>query len=110
MSTSFGQWYEEKKAQESGDSSSSSWLPASASDVLPLFDNAELPTFSGMKASLEAQLPQKVMGMDYQQRFQVSSCPLLFVLSNTQNDQQHVNVVVACVCMCVCLLACMVFC
>ena len=78
MSSGFGQWYEEKKAAENGDSgnSSSSWF--NSEEVLPLFNvgdmsNVEMPTFSGMKASLEAQLPQNVMGMNYQQRFQVSS-------------------------------------
>ena len=51
----------------------SSWLPVNIpTDTLPLFEGAEMPTFSGMRASLEAQLPQQIMGMNYQQRFQVS--------------------------------------
>lgn len=69
--SSFGKWYEEKKAEEAGETNSSggSWL---STESLPLWENAELPTFSGMRASLESQLPQNVMGMNYQQRFQVS--------------------------------------
>jgi hypothetical protein len=68
--SSFGKWYEEKKAEEAGETTSSgSWL---STESLPLWENAELPTFSGMRASLESQLPQNVMGMNYQQRFQVS--------------------------------------
>ena len=69
--SSFGKWYEEKKAEEGGENTSSggSWL---SSESLPLWENAELPSFSGMRASLESQLPQNVMGMNYQQRFQVS--------------------------------------
>lgn len=69
--SSFGQWYEEKKAEDAGETTPSggSWL---STETLPLWENAELPTFSGMRASLESQLPQSVMGMNYQQRFQVS--------------------------------------
>jgi hypothetical protein len=75
-SSSFGPWYDTQKSGDNGDSDSgglmSGWL---STESLPLFDptaiTTELPTFAGMKASLEAQLPQKVLGMNYQQRFQV---------------------------------------
>lgn len=70
--SSFGKWYDEQKAAEAGDagSSSDSWF--SSSETLPLFEGAEMPTFSGMKAAMEAQMPQNILGMNYQQRFQVS--------------------------------------
>jgi hypothetical protein len=75
--SSFGQWYEDKQAGQSGaTSSSSSWLPSS-DDVLPLFnvgtDSLSIPNISwdSMKSNMEAQMPQKVMGMGYQQRFKV---------------------------------------
>lgn len=74
--SSFGQWYEDKRAEESG-SSSQSWMPA-GQDLLPLFnvsaESINMPSMSweSMKSSMEAQMPQKVMGMGYQQRFKVS--------------------------------------
>lgn len=76
--SSFGKWYEEKKAAEAGDTGSSgdSWF--SSSETLPLFNSADMPTFAGMKASMEAQMPQNIMGMNYQQRFQMF-CGLLFL-------------------------------
>ncbi|KAL7581547.1 hypothetical protein ACA910_022111 [Epithemia clementina (nom. ined.)] len=85
--TGFGQWYEEKKAQEEGGSQSGalSWmgLDGSSSEMmLPLFhiDPATLESFSwtNMKASMEAQMPKQILGMGYQQRFQVF-CALLFL-------------------------------
>ncbi|GKY92582.1 hypothetical protein MPSEU_000228300 [Mayamaea pseudoterrestris] len=80
-SSSFGQWYDDKRAEESGTPSSSSWFP-STEDVLPLFNvsTESIPTISwdGMKSSMEAQMPQKVMGMGYQQRFKVF-CAILFL-------------------------------
>mmetsp|Transcript_28709 Transcript_28709/g.40586 ORF Transcript_28709/g.40586 Transcript_28709/m.40586 type:complete len:170 (+) Transcript_28709:172-681(+) len=73
---SFGKWYDEQKTQENGENgNTSSWFGnMSLEEGLPLFavpPGVEMPTFQGMKASLEAQLPQNVMGMNYQQRFQV---------------------------------------
>lgn len=70
MSTSFGQWYDEQKAGESGESGSS-WF--GAEQMLPLFDTESMQNFSfaNMKSAMEAQMPKKIMGMGYQQRFQV---------------------------------------
>jgi hypothetical protein len=69
MSSGFGQWYEEKKAEENGDSQrSSSWF--NTDEVLPLF-TTETISWSGMKESMESQMPKKIMGMGYQQRFKV---------------------------------------
>jgi hypothetical protein len=69
MSSGFGQWYEEKKAEESGDSQrNTSWF--NSDEILPLF-TTEAISWDGMKASMESQMPKKIMGMGYQQRFRV---------------------------------------
>ena len=70
--SSFGQWYEEKKAEESGESQHSSWFDGT-DQMLPLFNTDSMQNLSwgSMKASMEAQMPKKIMGMGYQQRFQV---------------------------------------
>jgi hypothetical protein len=69
MSTGFGQWYEEKKAEESGDSQrGNSWF--SSEEGLPLF-NTEAISWSGMQESMASQMPKKIMGMGYQERFKV---------------------------------------
>uniref|UniRef100_A0A7S1YEU8 Vesicle transport protein n=1 Tax=Grammatophora oceanica TaxID=210454 RepID=A0A7S1YEU8_9STRA len=77
MSTGFGQWYEEQKAAENGDdSASSSW-----SEGLPLFNSenaAKMMDFSSIRASMEAQMPKKLWGMDYAQRFRMF-CALLLL-------------------------------
>jgi hypothetical protein len=65
----FGQWYEEKKAEENGDSQrTSSWF--NTDEVLPLFTTESI-SWSGMKESMESNMPKKIMGMGYQQRFKV---------------------------------------
>jgi len=81
-SSSFGSWYDEQRAAENGDAdpSSSSWFSIDSDQVLPLFNSENLPGFSfeSMKQSMEAQMPKKIMGMGYQQRFKVF-CALLFL-------------------------------
>jgi hypothetical protein len=74
----FGKWYEEKKNEELGDSSgaSSSWLGGTVDQVLPLFNTENFPqlqpiSWETMKSSMEQQMPKKILGMGYQQRFQV---------------------------------------
>jgi len=76
--SSFGKWYDDQKAAENNEAGNyrNSWLPSS--EVLPLFDSSEMPTFSGIKAAMEAQMPQNIMGMNYQQRFKMF-CGLLFL-------------------------------
>lgn len=75
MSTGFGQWYEQQKSVDTGESantSSNSWFGASDT-LLPLVgDPTQLVDFSSMRASMESAMPQKVLGMNYQQRFRVS--------------------------------------
>lgn len=67
---SFGRWYEEKKNEENGDSTSNSWFDE---QLLPLFntDNLQPISWSSMKTSMESQMPKKILGMGYQQRFKV---------------------------------------
>ena len=80
MSSSFGSWYDQQRAAENGDAdptSTSSWfsIDSGSEQVLPLFNSENLQGFSfdSMKQSMEAQMPKKIMGMGYQQRFKVSS-------------------------------------
>ncbi|EEC51002.1 predicted protein, partial [Phaeodactylum tricornutum CCAP 1055/1] len=78
MSTGFGNWNEERKAKENGEapSNGSSWSLGS-DQLLPLF-NTESISWDSMKSSMESQMPKKIMGMGYQQRFKVF-CALLFL-------------------------------
>ena len=76
MSTGFGQWYEEKKQDDAPEGGGSSWFgnfSAPDLEALPLFNNESMQNFSfaNMKQAMEAQMPKKIMGMNYQQRFQV---------------------------------------
>ena len=78
MSTGFGQWYEEKKQEDGpeGGGPVSSWFGNFNTpdlESLPLFNNEAMQNFSfaNMKQAMEAQMPKKIMGMNYQQRFQV---------------------------------------
>jgi hypothetical protein len=73
MSSGFGKWYEEKK-QEGESSTNSAWgIDMSGDSLLPLFSTDNLPqvSFASMKQSMEAQMPKKILGMGYQQRFKV---------------------------------------
>lgn len=74
--SSFGKWYDEQKSNSpsnSGDETDGSNM------TLPLFNTSismsmSMPTdisFSSIKSNLEAQMPQQVLGMSYQQRFKV---------------------------------------
>jgi hypothetical protein len=74
MSSGFGAWYEEQKAQENGASEAS----AGGDQMLPLWGDTSQYSFSSFRSSMEAQLPQQILGMNYQQRFRVF-CALLFV-------------------------------
>merc|ERR1719491_824385 len=92
---SFGKWYEQKQqAPNNGDGGGSN---DSAGGLASFFsissgnasnendDGGDVESQSligsfniaSMRSSLEAQLPQKVMGMNYQQRFQAFSILLL---------------------------------
>lgn len=80
MSTAFGKWYEEQQSGTSG-GSGSSWFDSE--EVLPMFQSidlqANLQSFSldSMKQTMEAQMPKKILGMGYQQRFKVFCAMLL---------------------------------
>lgn len=75
----FGDWYKEQQAAESGESGSSNWFGINTDEGLPLFESvdlqANLQNFSldSMKQTMEAQMPKKILGMGYQQRFKVCS-------------------------------------
>ena len=73
-SSSFGSWYDEQKAAENGGSSNSSWFSIDSEQALPLFNSENLPGFSmeSMRETMEAQMPKKILGMGYQQRFKVN--------------------------------------
>ena len=76
--SSFGTWYDNVKNEgEEGDSSESGM-----GMTLPLFNTpAGIPAdfgWNSVKAGLEAQMPQQILGMNYQQRFQVF-CALLIL-------------------------------
>jgi len=72
---SFGRWYEQ---QQTGDASSS-WvggmLDLHTDQVLPLFEGMQpvniLESMGNMREAMEAQMPKKILGMGYQQRFKV---------------------------------------
>jgi hypothetical protein len=87
-SSSFGNWYDQQRAAENGeagtgtDGSSSnsmmSWfgIESGGTESLPLFNTESMQgfTFDSMKQSMEAQMPKKILGMGYQQRFKVCVC------------------------------------
>jgi len=79
--SSFGSWYDDQKAAENGEgSSNSSWFNIESEQILPLFNSENLQGFSfdSMKQTMESQMPKKILGMGYQQRFKVF-CALLFL-------------------------------
>ena len=76
--SSFGQWYEDQKAGDGGGGGNSSWF--NSEEVLPMFNTDSLQgytenlpgfSFESMKETMEAQMPKKILGMGYQQRFKV---------------------------------------
>lgn len=89
-STGFGQWYEEKK-QEDGPTEGSSWFGSLGADMetLPLFNSESLQSFSfaNMKQTMEAQMPKKIMGMGYQQRFQVCYIETIFYITYRSQEE-----------------------
>lgn len=76
---SFGQWYEEQKNPKTERDEESSFLPlflsssGASNHILPLDLN-----WSSFRTNLESQMPQSILGMNYQQRFKVF-CGLLLL-------------------------------
>ena len=73
---SFGKWYEEQKASEEGGDGANSWFGGldvglNSDQLLPLYENMQPVNFQNIRASMEAQMPKKILGMGYQQRFKV---------------------------------------
>ena len=77
---SFGKWYEEQKVSEGGGASSNSWFGdlTSGEQFLPLYEGMQPISFQSLRETMEAQMPKKIMGMNYQQRFQVRH-PYIFI-------------------------------
>lgn len=85
--SSFGQWHADQKHQQQPQSNSMSisslFSPSTDSTTKEESKDIEsqslLESFSisSMRSSLEAQLPPKIMGMNYQQRFQIFCVCLL---------------------------------
>jgi hypothetical protein len=75
--SSFGKWYDDQQQHAETGWNSSSWF--SSEEGLPLFESidlqANLQNFSldSMKQTMEAQMPKKILGMGYHQRFKVSA-------------------------------------
>jgi hypothetical protein len=69
---SFGQWYEDQQAESNPDGAGGCWFDTGLG--LPLINTEGMQNFSfdSMKQSMEAQMPKKILGMGYQQRFKVS--------------------------------------
>ncbi|KAL3805877.1 hypothetical protein HJC23_007838 [Cyclotella cryptica] len=87
---SFGKWYDDQKQQQqqppppaaapsNSMSLSSLFSPSTSAEEGDIESQSLLESFSlsSMRSSLEAQLPQKIMGMNYQQRFQIFCISLL---------------------------------
>jgi len=64
----FGQWYEEQKAQEAAPADGEG-----GDQLLPLWGDTSQYSFGSLRSSMEAQMPQQILGMNYQQRFRVSN-------------------------------------
>ena len=89
--SSFGQWHADQKQQQqqqpnsSTNSMSFSSLFSTTPENSPQNDTTDIESqsllenfsLSSMRSSLESQLPQKIMGMNYQQRFQIFCISLL---------------------------------
>jgi len=75
--SSFGKWYNDQKAAT--ENSDQDLESGERIMTLPLFNTSismSIPStteinFSSIKSNLEAQMPQQVLGMNYQQRFKV---------------------------------------
>ena len=95
MSSSFGRWYDDQRAAEGGAGGlKSSWF--SVEQALPLFNTDGLQaytdglqnSFETMKQSMEAQMPKKILGMGYQQRFKVGSESVALALTQANRVSQ----------------------
>jgi hypothetical protein len=84
---SFGKWYEEQKNEENGSGGSgSSWFGDLRTDtLLPLHEGMPTVNLQSIRSSMEAQMPKKVMGMGYQQRFKVSRIVVPFIFLTAEH-------------------------
>lgn len=87
---SFGKWHEQQKAAEEngGAASTSSWF-GDTEHLLPLYEGMQglqPVSFDSIRSSMEAQMPKKIMGMGYQQRFKVCFVLCVFVYKGNNFD------------------------
>lgn len=98
---SFGKWYDEQKAGEAGEGGGSSLfgnlgieMNLNSDQLLPLYEGMQPVNFQNIRAGMEAQMPKKVLGMGYQQRFKVNTvqwdllflCVFVHSCSRTTSD------------------------
>ncbi|KAL7485218.1 hypothetical protein ACHAW6_010845 [Cyclotella cf. meneghiniana] len=87
---SFGKWHDDQKQQQQQQQQQTAAAPSNSMSLSSLFfpsasEEGDIESqslldgfsLSSMRSSLEAQLPQKIMGMNYQQRFQIFCISLL---------------------------------
>ena len=76
MSSGFGNWTYENPNNPSSNDNNTNGGEGGLGMTLPLFQNNNIPSdlgWSNIKSTMEAQMPQKVLGMNYQERFRVST-------------------------------------
>jgi hypothetical protein len=76
MPTSFGQWYQDQQAAADGGAGageSESMLPMFVTGSARELSDSVSGGFGQLKSSFESQFPSKVCGMNYQERFRVST-------------------------------------
>lgn len=89
---SFGQWYDQQRQGE-GTEGGNSWFSGlqdvslSTDQLLPLYEGMQPVSFQNIRESMEAQMPKKILGMGYQQRFKVHTTIDFSVVGS---DSRHV--------------------
>ena len=96
---SFGKWYEEQKAGEEGGDGGNNWFGGldvglNSDQLLPLYEGMQPINFQNIRASMEAQMPKKILGMGYQQRFKVSNLSVDFEFITIFRPAQHLYLIV----------------
>lgn len=68
---SFGKWYEDQKNGTTSSDEEQSVLPLFTSTMMNSLPSSPDLNWNSIKSNLEAQMPQTILGMNYQQRFKV---------------------------------------
>lgn len=79
MSSGFGSWYQDQQRAQQ-ETSNNEGESTSSDSMLPLWASVDTSqySFASMRSSMESSMPQRIMGMNYQQRFKVF-CALLAI-------------------------------